>query len=296
MVVHVLTVIAVVLMSFGGCSRLEHASSGPPAPPLQLVVGPVALDAAITKSTQIHTFEESPQSEVEATTLATLLDETQTKAQRLLTEQLAQQKRFAVVPFEDTRRAQPDIASPASAWTHDHLLALGRSTNADIVMDAHILDYGVVRWQYWVTGWLTHASIATTLVGLASAWNPAVIGAYVAVDVASDLPLWWGGAQVFGWGFRPVRIQIDALQLTPCEGLVWSQQELIIKVPGKELAGYNPEEQKRKEVQLEVNLRKALASLVQGAAETLVQQRCNDQGSPQEVAGFSIWKWLDFLY
>jgi hypothetical protein len=285
-----------VLLGLPACAHVDEKGLEAVATPMKIVVGPVALDAAITKSIQIHSFDESPPAEMEATTLATLLDETQTHAQQVITEQFAQQPRFAVVPFQETRRAQSDIAPLTPAWTHEHLLALGRSTNAEFVMDAHILDYGVVRWQYWVSGWLVHAGIATAIVGLASGWNPAAIGAYLAVDATTDFPLWWGGAQVFGWAFRPVRIQLDILQLAQCEGLVWSQQELIVKVPGKALSGYTSDEQRKREIQLDVNLHKAIDILAENSAETLVQQPCNERGEPQKVGGFSFWSWLDFLY
>ena len=296
MIVHMLTVITAALTFLGGCSLLDHPPSSTSGLPLKLVVGPVALDAAITKSTQIRSFDDPPSLETESAMLALLLDETRTHAQQTLTEELARHDQFAVMPFGDARRAQPDIASPDNVWTHEQLLTLGRSTEADLVVDAHILDYGVVRWQYWVTGWITHASIATTIVGLASAWNPAAIGAYLAVDATTDFPLWWGGAQVFGWAFRPVRLQVDVLQLNPCEGPIWSKQELTIKVSGKELSHYTADEQTRKEVQLDINLHRAAAAIADDAAETLVRQDCDQQGRPHRISTISMWSWLDLLH
>lgn len=41
-----------------------------------------------------------------------------------------------------------------------------------------------------------------TALGIATAWNPAAIGASFAVDAMIDLPIWYGGAQLFGWAFR----------------------------------------------------------------------------------------------
>jgi hypothetical protein len=78
--------------------------------------------------------------------------------------------------------------------------------------------------------------------------------------------------------------------------LVWSQQELIVKVPGKALSGYTPDEQRKREIPLDVNLHKAIDILAENSAETLVQQPCNERGEPQKVGGFSFWSWLDFLY
>jgi hypothetical protein len=228
--------------------------------------------------------------------LAQLTDETETTAQRLLTEHLTQRPEFTVVPFADVRRAQADLSGTTRSWSEEHLLSLGHATGADFVVDAHILDYGVVRWQYWVAGWLTHASVATTVVGFASAWNPAAIGAYLAVDATTDLPLWWGGAHVFGWAFRPVRVQLHAFQMISCEGMVLTEQELLLKVPGKTLAGYPPEQQKRKEVQLHVNLDKALAALAERAGKKLAGQPCTETGQPKTISNFSFWSALDLLH
>ena len=90
-----------------GCTHLGQPGEAAKSP-LKLVVGPVALDAAITKSTQIHSFDDPPSPETEATVLATLLDETQAHAQQALTAALARHARFTVVPFEDARRAFAD--------------------------------------------------------------------------------------------------------------------------------------------------------------------------------------------
>ena len=278
------------------CSSLPALRTDVPRTAAKLVVGPVNLQTAITKSAQMYSFDEEPSPENEPHVLAQLMDETETTAQRLLTEHLTQRPEFAVVQFADTRRLQADLGNGERPWNEDQLLSLGRVTGADIVVDAHILDYGVVRWQYWVTGWLTHASIATTIVGFASAWNPAAIGAYLAVDATTDFPLWWGGAHAFGWAFRPVRIQMHALQTSPCEGLVWTEQELIIKVPGKALAEYSPEAQRRKDVQLQANLNRALASLAESAEEKLARTPCTESGQPEMISHFSIWSILDFLY
>lgn len=172
----------------------------------------------------------------------------------------------------------------------------GRSAGADLIVDAHILDYGVVRWQYAATGLVVHASAELLAVGLASAWNPVALGAWAAFDITTDIPLWFGGAQVSGWAFRPVRIQIHALQIEPCEGMIWTEQELVLKVPGKTLEEYAPEQQRRKEVQLNVNLDKALAALAERAGKTLTRQPCAESGQLDTISNFSVWSVLDFLY
>ncbi len=266
-----------------------------PPPPLKVVVGPIILEAPITKSTQIHSFDEAPSPETEPVILAQLIDEIQTKAQRLLTEHLARQEKFLVVPFDETRRILADIAPSGRPFTAAQVQALGRQTGADIVLTSVIHDYGYVRRQYWMTGWLLHASFWTTVIGLSTAWNPAAIGGYLAFDATTDFPLWWGGAQVFGWTFRPVRVHLDAVQLTQCDGPIWTEEELMVKVPAKTLAEYSPEEQNRKEIQLEANLSRAMAEMAETAGEQLHLRPCTEEGPPARIRTFSILSLLDFL-
>ena len=231
-----------------------------PNPHLRIVIAPILLDAAITKSTQIHTFDEAPSSENEPVVLRQLEDEIQMSAQRFLTEHWRDRKDLTFSHLE-TRRTSADIGFAGKPWTEEQLRDLGKQTNADLVIAGRILDYGRVRWQYAMAGFVTHAVVELLVVGLATGWNPVALGAFAATDFTTDIPLWFGGGYVFGWAFRPVRIEISALQLTPCTGVVWTRQVVVVKVPGKALEGYPPEQQKRKDVQLEANLNEAMAEL-----------------------------------
>jgi hypothetical protein len=201
-----------------------------------------------------------------------------------------------VIPFEEARRLHADLAPPHTPLTEAQIAELGRRSGADIVITGLIHDYGKVRWQYWVTGWLTHVTIATSIVGAASGWNPAVIGTYLAVDATTDFPLWWGGGSAFGWAFRPVRLHADATQITNCGGLVWTQEELVVKVPGKALEEYPEDLRRKKEVQLEANLKRAMQSVAETAGEKLALQACDEDGKPEQISTFSILSILDLLY
>lgn len=285
--------ISIIVLPLVGCSRVEVRQ---PNPPVKIVVAPVLLEAAITKSTQIHSFEEDPVPEQERVLFPQLKDEVQVRAHRLLIEHLAPQEGVTVIPFEETRRMVADLGPAMGPWTEEQMRALGQETGADFVLSGKILDYGVVRWQYWVTGMTVQATTELLITGFATGWNPAAVGAWVAFDLTTDLPMWSGGAYVFGWAFRPVRVQLEAVQLKECEGLVWSGQELVVKVSGKTLAEYPPEEQKRKEVQLEVNLNRAMAEIAETVGRKLVRQPCGEDGVPQKIGGSSAWQLLDLLY
>ncbi|MGH7259618.1 MAG: hypothetical protein ACREI9_02910 [Nitrospiraceae bacterium] len=267
---------AVILIGWlfaSGCS-LWARSLPPPSAPLKIVVAQVVMDAPITSSTQIHSFDEAPSVETEPTILAQLIEEVELHAQRVLTEYLARHEEFLVIPFAEVRRVRSEMGSPTGPLTDEQIRTLGRLLGADIVLNGRIHDYGRLQWQHWVTGWLLHGSVEVTIVGVATAWNPAAVGGYIAYDLLTDLPLWYGGAYVFGWAFRPVHVEVDAIQLAGCEVTEWDDEDFVVTAR-KELNEYPPEERKRKEVQLRVHLEQVLKSIAETAGRTLRVTPCS---------------------
>jgi len=241
------------------------------------------LEAPITKSTQMQTFEETPSPEVEPVIRAQLVEEVELRAQRLLTEQLAAQPGFRVVPFGETRRMVGNLGVRRERLSDAQVRALADESGAEIIVTGRIPDYGAVRWQYWVGGWAMTATAHLMTVGFASGWNPAVVGGFMALDLSTDLPFWWGGAYAFGWGLRPVRVQVEAVQTGPCSGPFWSTQTVMVLIPGKTLAVFPPEERRRKEVQLGVNLERAIRDVADAAGQSLRLTPCVPEQQPEDT-------------
>lgn len=260
-----------------GCSWVRWRALEPPDPPLKLSITQVKLVAPVSKSKQIHSFEKAPAPEDEPRILAQLVDEVETKAVQALITSLARQPGFIVLP-----PGAPPLYSEAG--TSDVLLNMPqggaeKGSAPDLLISGRILDYGAVRWQYWAAGLALHATAELVAVGLASAWNPLAVAGYLAYDLATDVPLWYGGAQVLGWVFRPVRVEVEAWRMG-CAQPIWTEQVLVIRVPGKTLAAYPAEERRKKEVQLGVNLDRAMAQIADVAGQTLRMQPCPDQHRP----------------
>lgn len=263
--------------------------------PLTIVVGPVAFEAPVTKSKQIYTFEDSPDPDVDRQLLPVLIDEIEVTAQRLLTEELAKHPGIRVIPFDETRRLLGDISSTGKQLTEDQIQALGQQTGADHVVTGLIHDYGKVRWQYWVTGWLVHAVVEMSIVGAISGWNPAALGAYAVFDFTTDMVIWYGGAEIFGFAFRPVRFHLNATQVRPCPGKIWSRDELVIRVPGKRLEQYPEDRQHLKQVQLTANLQGAVEDVAAEAAKVLDIQPCLENNEAKPLSTFSWASIFDLL-
>jgi hypothetical protein len=255
----------------------------------------VAFEAPVTKSTQIQTLREDPDPEIDRQALAVLIEEIEVRAQRFLSDEFAKIPGIRVVPFDETRRLLADLKSPSEPLTEVHLQSLGRQTGADHVVTGLIHDYGRVRWQYWVTGWLAHAVVELGIVGILSGWNPAALGAYAAIDLTTDMVIWYGGAEIFGWAFRPVRLHLDATQVGSCAGKIWSRDELVIRVPGERVEQYPEDQQHLKEVQLEANLRQAAEDAAAEAAAVLEVRPCSEKHEAKPLPSFSWASIFDLL-
>ncbi|HJT19000.1 MAG TPA: hypothetical protein VJ746_00925 [Nitrospira sp.] len=102
-------------------------------------------------------------------------------------------------------------------------------------------------------------------------------------------------AEIFGWAFRPVRVHLDAIQVESCSGLIWSRDELVLKVPGKRLEQYPEDRQHLKQVQLEANLDEAVDKLAAEAVEVLKLQPCSDDNKAAPLRSFSWASIFDLL-
>lgn len=120
-------------------------------------------------------------------------------------------------------------------------------------------------------------------VGFVSGWNPAVVSGFMAFDLATDLPFWWGGAYAFGWALRPVRVQVQALQTGPCGGPLWDTQTVMVLIPWKTLAVFPPEDRRRKEVQFGVNLERAIRDIADAAGCSRRLKPCEPEPESEQA-------------
>ena len=273
-----LTLLALMMLS--GCTgmwpRWLDSSLPSPDSPLRLLVAPVVFEPSIGHASDIYSFEDITSDDNEPYLRAQLIDEVAVRAQRVLTEQLAKRPEFEVTPFAEARRLPAGSRTTLRRqWTDAELEELGRSAGVDIVLAARINDYGRLGWRHWVYGWLTVASVHTTIVGAATAWNPLAMGGYLVYDLATDLPLWYGGAYVLGWAFRSIHVEMEALQLRGCMVRALYDQEVTVVANSEQLNVFDENQRKRKEIQLQVNLDHTMKTLAEVAGNTLRLKPCD---------------------
>ncbi len=232
------------------------------------------MTAPVTSPSDLYTVEQPHAPETASHLLAQLIEETEVSGQRLLTEQMTRQSGFIVIPFTDARRLQTNDPVLAKSQDLESLRALGRQAQADVVLTGHIVDYGVVRWQYWVPGLLVSMLTETLIVGAASGFNPVIMAATAGSELLTDLPVWWGGAYVAGWALRPVRVKVEAWPVQSCVSKPWKEEAVVVLIPGWTLKKISEDERRRKEVQLSVNLSQAMTEIADNAGRTMRFSPC----------------------
>ena len=247
---------------FGGCAwfqtRPQQEISMEERP--YVAVLPIGIEVKITNLSDVKSVEEDLSPEDEAQQLADALQQIRTDAQRLLQSRLAAGQRFRFAPDEQVAAAVTTLElTPGVVPKTDQLAYLRAQLGADLVIVGNILDYGKIRWQYWVPGLVVSMLTETLIVGAATGFNPAFMAATAGSELLTDVPFWWGGAYIGGWAFRPVRVEASALD--PLDGaVVWDETETAVYLWGR-LKEVPEGERKKKEVQLGLNLKKAMEDI-----------------------------------
>ena len=225
-----------------------------------VAVLPIGIEVEITNLSYIKSVEEDLSPEDAAQQLAEALQQIRTEARQLLQSRLVAGQQFRFVPDAQVAAAVTQLElKPGVAPTTDQLADLRAQLGADLVIVGTILDYGKIRWQYWVPGLVASMLAETLIVGAATGFNLAFMAATAGSELLTDVPFWWGGAYIGGWAFRPVRAAASAFD--PLDGaVVWSETEAAVYLWGR-LKEVPEEERKKKEVHLGLNLKKAMEEI-----------------------------------
>jgi hypothetical protein len=250
-----------------GCGWFR--SPDPPRVPLherlKVCILPLGIDIKIRKLSSIQTVEEVSPTD-EPARVAAAVTQIRARARQFFYDRLAGSQQFEVVPLEQTDQALARLGLGAShELSREQIRKLQQELGVDLVLSGSILDYGKIRWQWAAAGMLSDMTWESIALGLATSWNPIAILASIGFELLTSPPLWFGGAYLFGWAFRPVRLEASAID--PVLGdTVWGDTEFVVYL-GKALQEVPEEERKKKEVQLELNLRRA----TEGLGDSLIQ-------------------------
>ncbi len=128
----------------------------------------------------------------------------------------------------------------------------------DAVIYGEIPWYGRTRLIYPIMG-MSADILAESVIINSLTHSVSLVLANVAFDLVTSTPLWFGGAYIFGWAFRPVTVKAWALSTTDGKEVYSVTIDRI--VDRKILATYPEQERSKKEIQLEASLHSAMRAV-----------------------------------
>jgi len=232
-----------------------------------IAIMPFGFALEITQLSYVKTVQDTLPPEEESRHLAEALRDIQNEARWLFLSRLSTAQGFRIVSLEQTDAVAKELdLRPGVLPAADQLAEFRRRLGADLVVAGSILDYGKIRWGWLAAGMVADMSWETLVIGLATAWNPAVILGNVGFELLTSTPLWFGGGYLLGVSFRPVRVEARAFETMQGYPIWQSMDESAYAWRAlKEL----PEAVRdKKEVQLVLNL----AEIMESMADSLIKE------------------------
>jgi hypothetical protein len=242
--------------AFGLAAQSERGLSNRP----RLAILHFALGVDIANLSAIRTVTAEIPPDEEASLVADAIRAILDDARQLFYDQLTSGAQFELIPLAQTDMVIQNLGlEPGGILSQEQLANLKTHLGADVVVIGTLLDYGKVRWQWLAGGMGMDMTWESLAIGAATAWNPIAILANIGFELATSTPLWFGGGYLFGVACRPVRVEAQAVE-TILGAEVWSDMEVAL-LARKQLQEFPEEERSKKEVQLQVNLRRAMEAL-----------------------------------
>lgn len=139
------------------------------------------------------------------------------------------------------------------------LTAIATDKKLDAILFVGIPWYGKTNIIYPIVGLTADIAIETLIIGLVTKWNPTIIWANVGFELITNTPLWFGGSYLFGASMRPVELDVKLWSKDTPEKI--RSDDIEIFISRKILKEYPEEERKKKNIQLEASLKKAIKEL-----------------------------------
>ena len=240
-----------------GCGWL-HSSVGPELPDserLTVEIVDFVMEIQITRLSSIKTVQFKLSDEEEMRLIDQEVQQIRNAARGMFYDKLHEGNRLNVKPLTD-RRADGQAERNGQGAS---MQGVRCDAGTDLIVTGKVVDYGKVRWQWMLAGMLGDITWETLALGLATAWNPAVIAGNIGFELLTSAPVWFGGGYLFGVAFRPVRVEAQAIECVSGE-IVWSETA-VATFAWRDLNQVPEEDRAKKETHLRINLQKAVEEL-----------------------------------
>lgn len=263
----------VMVLSFflTGCATWAgHGVTTHPHEKLRIAVLPVISEVEITKIKDIETVpEQEKEISDEKVRIKQQMEKVTEDMTRSIETRLNASPYFEVVPHEQVAEAlAAKAAQPVNVpLTTEQIQSLGMELNAHALLIIRLSGYGHLKnkWVVYLIGTgVVEGVVEGAVVGGATAnvW----VGMAVALqEIGQEVLTWGGGAYLFNMYYAPITIEGELISTIDGKQ-VWSHTTFD-SIDRKALKKHPEEEQKKKEVQLEVTAEKAEKDLVENLEE-----------------------------
>ncbi len=137
--------------------------------------------------------------------------------------------------------------------------AIAKEFRADMIFYGQIPWYGKTRLLYPLLFTAGDIASETLVFGLLTNWNSRLLLVNVGFELLTNIPLWFGGAYLFGVAFRPVSVDGHVIYAKNDKS---DWDDAVERVVSKKyLIAYPESERARKEIQLESSLKSSIEGL-----------------------------------
>ena len=248
-----------------GCvSWPGHGVTYSPSRKLRIAVLPVRAEVEIGK---LQSIASVPAAEKPAADQARLVSERLQTVTREMTRSIETRLRanpdLEVVSHEQVEAALTSLGLPADkALTAEQMERLGRALDVQAVLAVRLTGYGQLKreWIVWLIGSGVGEGVAQGVVVARATANAALGVAAMLEEIGQEVLTWGGGSHLFNEHYSPVILEGRLVSAADGKQL-WSDTAFS-SIDKKALKKLPPDEQKKKEVQLEVTSQKTERDLV----------------------------------
>jgi len=237
-----------------------HGIAPGTAQPLRVAVLPVTATVTVHHLADIATPPEPPPSEdAERALIQDRMEEVTTALTCSLMDRLADS--FAIVPEMEVERALAETPQPTDEDRREWLAAVGRAMEAQAVLHVELSGYGHIK-RKWLA-YLIGSGVAEGVVqgAVAATVTNAWVGLAVAAEeIASEVLTWGGAAYLFNVHYAPITLEAELIATHDGHRL-W-HKVTFVSTDRKALKKRPKKDRRRKEVQLDLTLKKAERKLV----------------------------------
>ncbi|MBU6140983.1 MAG: hypothetical protein KGP29_05485 [Proteobacteria bacterium] len=214
------------------------------------------ITAPITKLSSIQdSFPEKIDAKTEELLLADSFKKINNKASEELISHLKKSKLITPILIDVDKFGIKHGEKPSK----DQLQQIKNELGIDAVFYGEIVGYGKSRLLYPTLLAAGDIALETVVLGVVTSWNPAVLTANAGLELATNVPIYFGGFYLFGTSFRPVAI--DAHVVSTSDGKEIWDDSVDSFGSKKDLKLYVQEIRSKKEIQLEASLKSAIRKL-----------------------------------